>query len=75
MIDAIVMALEENRIVAIPTGSIKLDTLVGKKAKYVDAMEKEWQGKVVGIEDPGVVIEFDVFPTGIGQGQIVQIEE
>ncbi|MEM0074433.1 MAG: hypothetical protein QW091_02435 [Candidatus Micrarchaeaceae archaeon] len=74
MIDAIVSALENDSVIAIPTENVKLDALVGKNASYTDSSDRNWPGKVVAVQEPGVVVKFDSFPTGLGQGQIMQIE-
>ncbi|MGC9037405.1 MAG: hypothetical protein ACP5GD_01730 [Candidatus Micrarchaeia archaeon] len=75
MIDAIVAAIEGNKVVVMPTGGEDEKGLVGKEAIYTDSNNKEWHGKVVGIEEAGLVVEFDSFPTSIGQGQIISINE
>lgn len=73
MLDAIVTSLGNGTIIATPTSEIDLNVLVGKRARYLDNSDRNWEGTVTGLEDPGVVIKFEKFPTGIGQGQIVQI--
>ncbi len=75
MIDAIVAAIADNYVVVIPTEESDLNKLIGKKAVYTDSGNRQWNGKVVRLEDPGVAVEFDNFPTGIGQGQILEIED
>jgi hypothetical protein len=47
---------------------------VGKKVQYVKN-DKVYHGVVDREEDPFIVVKFDEFPTGIGQGQIVEIIE
>ena len=47
---------------------------MGRKIQYVKG-EHVYTGKVDHIEDPFLVIKFDEFPTGIGQGQIIEIYE
>ncbi|MGC8675892.1 MAG: hypothetical protein ACP5T3_00025 [Candidatus Micrarchaeia archaeon] len=74
MIDAIVTALESNSVVVTPTEDVDFAKLVGRSASYTDSSDKKWPGKVTAAEDSGVVIIFDNFPTGLGQGQIVQID-
>lgn len=74
MLDAIVTSLgNTNTLIAIPTAEIELKALVGKKARYLDNSDRNWEGMVTGLEDPGVVVKFEKFPTGIGQGQIIHI--
>ncbi|MGC8628724.1 MAG: hypothetical protein ACP5T4_00740 [Candidatus Micrarchaeia archaeon] len=75
MIDAIVTAIGNESVVAIPTENAELDKLVGKKVSYVDNSNRAWKGQVTKVEEPGVEIVFDKFPTSIGQGQILQIED
>ncbi len=75
MIDAIVTAIGNESVVAIPTENAELDKLVGKKVNYVDNSNRAWKGQVTKVEEPGVEIVFDKFPTSIGQGQILQIED
>ena len=75
MIDAIVTAMESDSVVATPTEDADLSKLVGHKAVYTDTGNKDWQGKVVAVEEPGVVVKFSNFPTGIGQGHMLQIED
>ena len=59
---------------AMPTEDIDMNTMVGRKAKYVDKNGKEWHGVVIDVADQMAVIKFDQFPSGLGQGQIVEIE-
>ena len=37
--------------------------------------DHRYTGIVDHIEDPFIVIKFDEFPTGLGQGQIIEILE
>ncbi len=50
-----------------------INGLVGKKVQYVDANERVWPGVITGIQDPFIVIKLDKFPSGLGQGQIIEI--
>lgn len=53
---------------------MELSELVGRKIRYVKG-EKTYVGTVSGVEEPFLVVKFDDFPTGLGQGQIVEIFE
>ncbi|MCL5100819.1 MAG: hypothetical protein M1122_02605 [Candidatus Marsarchaeota archaeon] len=75
MISGIVTSLDEKKLLVTPSSDVELSTLVGKKAQYVDKTGKIWPGVVSEAEDPFVIIKFDEFPSGIGQGQIVDILE
>ena len=75
MISGIVTSLDENHLLVIPSGEVLLEELVGRKARYLDKSGKEWEAKVYGIEEPGVLIKFTIFPNGLGQGQIMDILE
>ena len=75
MINAIVTSMEPGNILATPSGNIDPGTLIGRKARYVDKSDKVWPAKIVGAEDPFVRVEFEVFPSGLGQGQILEIYE
>ncbi len=52
-----------------------LESLVGRKIRYLDKNDRSWPGKIVAIEDPFVVVKFDEFPMGLGQGQLLDIYE
>ena len=73
MIYAIVTSLDRNRLAATPSEEVDLNSLVGKKAMYVDKNDKQWPAVVVDFEDPFVIVKFDVFPSGLGQGQMLEI--
>ncbi len=75
MISGIVTSLDENQLLVIPSSSTPLEELVGKKARYVDKSGKVWKAEVYAVEDPGVLIKFELFPSGLGQGQIIDIIE
>jgi hypothetical protein len=75
MINAVVTSLDNNNLLATPSGNIDPATLVGRKARYVDKNNKIWPGVVRGAEDPFVIVQFDVFPSGLGQGQLLDIME
>ncbi len=75
MISGIVTSLDEDHLLVIPSGDAVLEELVGKKARYVDKSNKIWKADVYGVEDPGVLVKFVVFPNGLGQGQIMDIME
>ncbi len=53
--------------------AVDLPSLIGKRARYVDKNEKIWPGVVKAVEDPFVIITLDEFPSGLGQGQIIEI--
>ena len=75
MIGAIVTSLDENHLLVIPSGNAELGSLVGRTARYVDKSGKVWPATVSSAEDPGVIVRFESFPSGLGQGQIVDIIE
>ena len=75
MIGAIVTSLDEDHLLVIPSGSTDPEYLVGKAARYVDKSGKVWPATVLSVEDPGVIVKFEKFPSGLGQGQIVDIIE
>lgn len=73
MIDAIVTSLDRDNLAATPSVDVDVSTLVGKKIQYLDKNDNVWPGVVVSAEDPFVIIKFDKFPSGLGQGQMIQI--
>lgn len=73
MIYAIVTSLDKEHLSATPNEDVDLQSLVGKKVQYVDKGDKIWPGVVVGAEDPFVIVKFDQFPSGLGQGQMLEI--
>jgi hypothetical protein len=73
MIYAIVTSLDRDHLAATPSDEVDLQTLIGKKVQYVDKSEKAWPGVVVGAEDPFVIVKFEQFPSGLGQGQMLEI--
>ena len=75
MISAIVTSLDSENLLVSPTSEVDLNKCMGKKARYLDKSERVWPATVTAIEDPYLVLRFDNFPTGLGQGQIVEIME
>lgn len=75
MISAVVTSLDDKNLLATPSGNIDPATLVGRKARYLDKNGKVWPGTVKGSDDPFVIVEFTNFPTGLGQGQLLDIWE
>ncbi len=73
MIDAIITSLDKDNLSATPNSDIDVKTLIGKKVQYVDKNDKVWPGVIVSSDDPFVIVKFDNFPTGLGQGQMLQI--
>ena len=73
MIDAIVTALDKENLAATPNSDIDVNKLVGKKIQYLDSSDNLWPGVVIAAEEPFVIIKFDKFPSGLGQGQMLQI--
>ncbi len=73
MIYAIVTSLDKDHLAATPSEEVDLNTLIGKKAQYVDKLGKTWPGTVVSTEDPFVIVRLDPFPSGLGQGQMLEI--
>lgn len=73
MIYAIVTSLDKDHLSATPNEDVDLESLVGKKVQYIDKSEKVWPGVIVSVEDPFVIVKFDVFPSGLGQGQMLEI--
>ena len=52
---------------------VDLQLLVGRKVQYVDKNEKVWPGVIRAVEDPFIIVKLDQFPSGLGQGQIIEI--
>lgn len=75
MISAIVTSLDENNLMATPSADVPVQALIGRRVRYIDKFDKVWPAKVTGTDDPAVIIKFDVYPSGLGQGQIVEIME
>lgn len=73
MTTAIVMALNREHMLASPTGNVDLASMDGKRIVYRDSSDKEWPGLVTGIEDEFLVIRFENFPPGLGQGQVIEV--
>jgi hypothetical protein len=73
MIDAVVTSLDHDNLLATPNSDVDVNTLVGKKIQYFDKNDNIWPGVIIAAEEPFVVIKFDTFPTGLGQGQMLQI--
>lgn len=75
MISAIITSLNKERLLATPSAQVDLLALIGRKARYVDKSGKIWRATIVGQEDPFVIVKFDEFPSGLGQGQLLDIME
>ncbi|MCL5239535.1 MAG: hypothetical protein M1286_03655 [Candidatus Marsarchaeota archaeon] len=75
MIDAIVTSLDKDNLLVTPNGDVDFSSLVGKRVRYRDNSDRIWTGRVVSSDEPYATVKFDNFPTGLGQGQIVQILE
>ena len=75
MIDAIVTSLDKDNLLVTPSGDSDISTLLGKRVRYRDNSDRIWTGSVVAVDDPYVTVKFERFPSGLGQGQIVQILE
>ncbi|MDE1874336.1 MAG: hypothetical protein KGI04_04460 [Candidatus Micrarchaeota archaeon] len=75
MIDAIVTSLDRDNLIVTPNGNVDFAALVGKRVRYRDNSDRIWTGRVVAAEEPYATVKFDAFPTGLGQGQILQILE
>ncbi len=73
MIYAIVTSLDRDHLSATPNEDVDLESLIGKKVQYVDKSEKIWPGTIISVEDPFVIVKFDEFPSGLGQGQMLEI--
>ncbi len=65
--------MNSDNLLATPMEAVDLEGLVGKRVRYVDKNEKIWPGIIKAVEDPFVIIKLDEFPSGLGQGQIVEI--
>ena len=74
IINAIVTSLSRENLLVSPTAEVELTGLVGKKVRYWKG-DKAYTGTVERVEEPFLVIKFDDFPTGIGQGQMIEILE
>jgi hypothetical protein len=75
VIDAIVTSLDKENLLVTPNGDVNFSSLVGKRVRYRDNSDRIWTGRVVAVEEPYATVKFDAFPTGLGQGQILQILE
>ena len=75
MISAIIAVLNEQELLVIPNTDVPAEQLVGRKARYVDKEEKVWPGKVDHIADSMLCVKLDKWPSGLGQGQIIEIYE
>jgi hypothetical protein len=74
MITAIVTSLDQDNLLATPSNDVDVKSLIGKKARYVDKNGKIWPGMVSGSSDDlFVVVVFENFPSGLGQGQMLDI--
>jgi hypothetical protein len=73
MIYAIVTSLDRDHLSATPNEDVDLESLIGKKVQYVDKSERIWPGTIISVEDPFVIVKFDEFPSGLGQGQMLEI--
>lgn len=74
MTNAIIMSLDKEHLLASPTGAVaNIEKLKGVKIRYIDSSDKEWPGVVEAIEEDYLVVKFDIFPKGLGQGQIIEI--
>ncbi len=76
MITCIVTSLSRDNILATPIEDVPLERLVGSKARYVDKNNKIWPAQVVGIEEQFLIMRFTgEFPSGLGQGQMMDVIE
>ena len=75
MINAIIAVLDEQELLVIPNTDVPLAELVGRKARYVDKEEKEWPGRVDRVAESMLCVKLDRWPSGLGQGQIIEIYE
>lgn len=73
MIDAIVVSLDAENTLVMPSGNENLEALVGKRVRYLDKSDKSWAGRATGVSGDMLAVKFDPMPTGLGQGQIIQI--
>ncbi len=75
MISAIVTSIDREKMLVMPTEEVDLSNIVGKRIRYLDKNDKAWPGVVTDVSDVMLVIKFDSAPSGLGQGQIVDILE
>jgi hypothetical protein len=75
MISAVITSLDKDKLLATPSGNIDPAELVGRKARYLDKNGKIWPGTIRGADDPFVIVAFETFPSGLGQGQLLDIWE
>ncbi len=75
MISAIVASLDKDNLLISPTTAEDLESLKGRRIRYIDSSDKVWPGKIVGIDGDFLVVSFDKFPSGLGQGQLIDILE
>lgn len=75
MISAIVASLNKDNLLISPTTQENLESLKGRRIRYVDSSDRIWPGKVVGIDGDFLIVAFEKFPSGLGQGQLIDILE
>ena len=52
-----------------------LEKYIGREATFVFSKTKDFKGKVLGIEDDFLVVQFGEQPLGLGQGSQVSIAD
>jgi hypothetical protein len=52
-----------------------LDRYIGHEASFMFSKTKDFKGKVLGIEDDFLVVQFGEQPLGLGQGSQVSIAD
>lgn len=67
--------MNKDNLLAMPTHEVDVQTLIGKRVRYLDKEGKSWPGVITGAEDPFVIVKFELFPSGLGQSQLLDIYE
>ena len=75
MITAIIAVLNETELLVIPNTDKPMEELVGMRAQYTDKDEKVWPGKVEKVAESMLCVKLDSWPSGLGQGQIIEIDD
>ncbi len=75
MITAIIAVLNEEELLVIPNTDRPMEELVGMEARYVDKDEKVLPCRVDRVAESMLCVKLDSWPSVLGQGQIVEIDD
>ncbi len=59
----------------VTVSEIDLERFIGRDASFQFSKNKDFKGKVIGVETDFLVVKFKEQPLGLGQGSQVMIEE